>query len=243
MRLIATLSCGLLGDPSLVEHLARILTDPDLAVRRAACYSLVAIGTRAALETTADVLLTGEEDLRRAAAEALANHREEGYPTLREGATLEDILVRRAVIYGLRRIKQPWSIQLLEQIQIDDSQWAVKNIAAQALVEMNKPNPRLPHGFPALTETPWLIAFAGERGIGVAPGKPARALLIKALHEGKPEQKLAALDYLLRHARQEDIALLLELCNSAPDELRASAYNAIWHLELSGLLPLSPASI
>ena len=235
LHLIAALGSGVVSDPALVESLVKLIRDPAENVRRAACFALVAMGTQTALETVADVLLTGEEDMRRTAAEALANNREEGHPTLKEGATLEDILIRRAAIYGLRRVGQPWAIQLLEQIQIEDSQWAVKNIAAQALIEINRPNPRLPRRFQPLTETPWVIAFAAERGIGVSPGKPARALVIQALNEGKPEQKLAALDYLLRHATQEDLPAIYQLLDNTPFDIREAAYNTLWHLELSGL--------
>ncbi|UCH58855.1 MAG: HEAT repeat domain-containing protein, partial [Anaerolineales bacterium] len=172
----------------------------------------------------------GEEEMRIVAAESLANHLEEGHPTLKDGATLDDLLVRRAVTYGLRRINQPWAIQLLEQMQIEDPEWAVKNVASEALTEVQRANHRLPRRFPALTETPWLIAFAGERGLGVSPGKPARALLVQALKEGKHEQKLAAIDFLLRHASDEDIVPLLHLLDSNEHEIREASFNAIWHL-------------
>ena len=235
LRLVAALGSGLAGDQALVESLARLIGDPIENVRWAACFALVALGTRTALETVADVLLTGDEGMRRTAAEALANNQEEGHPTLRECAALEDILVRRAAVYGLRRIEQPWSNQLLEQMQIEETQWAVKNIAAQALIDINRPDPRLPRRFPPLTETSWVIAFAAERGIGVSPGKPAGALIIQALNDGKPGQKLAALDYLLRHATQEDLPAIFQALESSDFEIREAAYNALWHLGLSGL--------
>jgi hypothetical protein len=56
------------------------------------------------LEQVATALLHGDDDLRRASAEAFANHPEEGYPLLRDGVTLDDLLVRRATVFGLFRI-------------------------------------------------------------------------------------------------------------------------------------------
>ncbi len=234
LRMLAALGSGLIGNPILADNLITLINDQALKVRQAASYALVAVGSQAALEAVVEVLLHSDEEMRRAAAEALANHREEGHPTLKEGATLDDILVRRAVTYGLRRIKQTWSTQLLEKMQIEDSEWAVNNVAAEALKDIQRPNHRLPRRFPPLTETPWLIGFAGERGIGVSPGKPARALIIQALQEGKPEQKLAALDYLLRYANEDDTLSISQIMDSNQPDIREAAFNAIWHLSLTG---------
>ena len=51
--------------------------------------------------SVARALLQGDEELRRAAAEAMANDPIEGHAMLKEGATLPDILLRRAVVHGL----------------------------------------------------------------------------------------------------------------------------------------------
>ena len=49
---------------------------------------------------------------------------------------------------------------------------------------------------PELPQTPWLIEFASEREVGVAPGKPAFQLLERAIIEGNRDQRLAAIYYL-----------------------------------------------
>ena len=37
---------------------------------------------------------------------------------LKEGVTIEDVLVRRAVVFGLARVEEPWAIETLEQVVV-----------------------------------------------------------------------------------------------------------------------------
>jgi HEAT repeat protein len=235
LRLLATLGCGLMRDGKAVNDLKALLADKQPNVRRSASLALVAIGNQYAMEGVADTLLHGDEDLRRAAAEALANNLEEGQPTLKEGSTLSDVMVRRAAVYGLRRVHKPWATETLQHIQVTDTQWVVKDAATQALDEMEQPNPRLPRAIPDLTETPWLIAFAGERGIGISPGKPALELLLLALKEGREEQKLAALEYLARNIQEIALPVIFQTYSSAQGDLRESAFNTLWHYASAGV--------
>ena len=101
-RQLAALGLGYIRDVKCIDDLRELLSDSSLNVRRAACLALVAIGNKPSLECVADALISGDDDLRRSAAEALANHPEEGYPTLKEGAFLDDVLVRKAVVSGLQ---------------------------------------------------------------------------------------------------------------------------------------------
>ena len=194
-----------------------------------------------ALENVADALISGDDDLRRAAAEALANHPEEGYPTLKEGAFLDDVLVRKAVIYGLQRVRQSWSTQLINQLHVEDEQWVVKDAASQALKELAMPNPHIPKQLPPIYNLPWLIAFAGERGIGISPGKPALDLLMLALKEGSEEQRLAAIHYLSLHGDASDIVPLYQILYSDEGELREAAFNALGLLAAAGIELPPPA--
>ena len=89
---LAALGSGAMRDIRSIDLLEGILQSPSLSARRAACLALVAIGTNDALEVVAHNLLNADEDLRRAAAEALANDTGEGYAMLKDGATLTDIL-------------------------------------------------------------------------------------------------------------------------------------------------------
>jgi HEAT repeat protein len=234
-RQLAALACGMLRDAKAINDLTTLLKDPNLNVRRAASLGMVAIGHQSALEAVAEMLLQGDEDQRRAAAEALANEVEEGHPTLKEGSTLDDVRVRRAVVHGLRRIRHPWAVEKLQQMQVSDSQWVVKDAATQVLEEKAQADPRLPKLMPEITETPWLIGFAGERGVGVSPGKPALDLVLLALNEGKEEQRLAALDYLTRFPEVIAISTILEVYSKQHGETREAAFSTLWHYAAAGV--------
>jgi HEAT repeat protein len=235
LRQIGALGCGILRDAKSVNELCELLGEHSPNVRRAACLALANIGDQPSLDALASALLHGDSDLRQYTAEALVNHPEEGHPILSEGATLEDLMIRRAVVDGLKRVKEAWATQILEKMQVEDSQWVVKNAASQALEELNQPDPRVPRPFPALTETPWLIAFAGEQGMGVVPGKPAMDMLLLALKQGNAEQRLAAMRFLLRYGGEEAVLPLYNTYFSSQGEVRVAALSSLWHLAAAGL--------
>jgi HEAT repeat protein len=244
-RQLAALGCGLVRDGKAIQNMLSLLKDPSPGVQRATLLGLVAIGSQPALEVVADTLLNADEEQRRYAAEALANNVEEGYPTLDEATQVDDLLVRRAAVFGLGRIHQDWAIRILEKIQVDDSQWVVKAAAAQKLEDMNKPDARIPRPLPPMSEIPWLVAFAGERGMGVAPGKPAVDLILLALKEGNEEQKLAAIYALSRLGDNSGLAPLFQTFFASEGETQNHALHALWQLagtgaELPEIIPTLP---
>jgi len=233
VRQLGALGSGYQRDTQAVNMLIQLLDDLPV-VSRAACLALVNIGTKPALEAIASALLQGSEELRHAAAEAFANHPEEGYPTLREAVTIDDLLVRRSAISGLRRIREDWSIQILEELQIEDAQWVVKNAAAQAVEEIHNPDKHIPQPLEPLAELPWLISFAGERGVGVSPGDPARQMLIQVLEQGSIEEQLAALHQIQRRGISGVFPKIFNQLVSNDPELSETAFNTIWQIAASG---------
>jgi len=71
--------------------------------------------------------------------------------------------------------------------------------------------------------------------MGVAPGKPAWDLLFKALREGNREQRLAAMEVLKRHGKENAIYPLYELYFSGEGDLREAAYQTLWRLSTGGV--------
>ena len=194
---LAALGSGALQDIKSIELLSALINTQSPNVRRAACLSLVAIGTTSAMDIVASALLHGDENLRRAAAEAMANHPDEGYAMLKEGARMKnDLLVRRSVAYGLGRIQDTWAEELINHLLTEDDQWAVRNAAMEVTENRQRPNPHIPQRLPPPAESPWIIAFAGKQGLGVSPDKPPTDLLLLALKSGTEEERLAALAYL-----------------------------------------------
>ena len=240
---LAALGSGAIQDAKAVELLASSMSAPSSATQRAACLALVAIGTPAALEAVARALLSGDDDLRRSAAEALANDPNEGHATLKDGATLNDILVRRAVIYGLGRVDEPWALEILQSIQVEDDQWIVRNAATEVIESKalsaltgTSADPRVPRPTRPPSETPWLIEFAGKQGMGISPGIPATDLLIRALQDGN----VAALAYLRRTPDEGVIKSMYEAMQSHDSELSEAAYQTIWELASGGIVLPNP---
>ncbi len=232
---LAALGSGLIRDTKAIEALGALFRLEDIYARRAACLALVAIGTEPALEVVATALLQGDEDLRRAAAEALANHPTEGHAMLRDGITMEDILVRRAAVYGLGRVNEPWARQILEKVQVEDDQWVVRSAAGELLERMEHPNPRIPRPLLPPSETPWLIAFAGTQGMGITPGSPATDVLLLALKQGTIEERLAALHYLQKHPNEGVLNQLYQVLYGDDPTLREAAFHVLWELAAAGI--------
>jgi len=232
---LAVLGSGAIRDAKAVPLLEDLLQAPVSAVRRASCLALVAIGTEKSLEAVAHALLQGDEELRRAAAEALANDPGEGYAMLKEGATLADIMLRRAVVHGLARVEQPWAVETLQHIQVEDDQWAVRNLATQYLEGMNKVDPRVPKRLPPPSETPWVIEYAGKQGIGIPRGGPATDVLLSAFKLGDTEERLAAISYLKRNATEGIIGALYNGVYGEDPEVREASFYALEEIAASGV--------
>ena len=231
---LAALGSGALRDAKAIDALEELMHAPIGSVRRAICLALVAIGTDKSLEGVARALLQGDEELRRAAAEALANDPAEGHAMLREGATLADILVRRAVVHGLARVGQPWGIEMLQRMQVEDDQWAVRNLANQYLEQMQHIDSRVPRPLATPSESPWVIAFAGKQKMGVPRGGPATEVLLSAFKQGDTEERLAALPYLKRVANEGIIGTIYNAMYGEDPEVREAAFQAVEEIGANG---------
>ena len=232
---LSVLGSGAMRDSKSAQVVVRALEAPSMPVRRAACMALVSIGTNEALESVAQTLLNGDEDIRRAAAEALANDPGEGYAMLRDGITLTDILLRRAVAYGLGRINETWAVEALQKIQIDDDQWVVRNAATEVLDSKTSAGSLAPHKLKAPSESPWLIEFAAKQGVGISPGIPATDVLLLALKSDDADARLAALPYLKTTPTEGVIAELYDAMYRDDPELREAVYNILWEIGTSGV--------
>jgi hypothetical protein len=237
VRWLGALGCGMIKDQSIVLELGMLLYDPSIFVSRAACLSLVTIGTSRAMEMITSALLEANEEVRRAAAEALALHPQEGYPVLKEGISVEDVLVRRAVVFGLARVEEPWAREILEQTVVEDDEWLVRNAALQIVEESKTSGPIIPKPIPQIHELPWLINFATDKGMGVSPGQGGWDMLATVLKDGNEEQRMAAMQIYRRRPGEAIpvISTLLEIHKGPEGEIREAAYNTLWNLQAFGL--------
>ena len=235
LRQLGALGCGILGDIRAVEDLNSMLQEQSPASIRTASLALAAIGDKQSLEILATNLLNGSELMRRCAAEALANSPKEGYPALQDGSTMEDLLVRRSVVFGLIRVDQPWARKIVENLQLEDGEWVVRNAAIQAFDELHRKANYAPHPLADLTEESWLIDYAGKVGTSIAPGKPAEELVKKALQNGDLSEKLNALDYFRNKCDPETVELIYATYKNSTGELHDAAYHVLWLMSIAGI--------
>ena len=232
---LAALGSGAMHDRKAVPLLEEVLQAPMGSVRRAACLALVAIGMDQSFEAVARALLQGDDELRRAAAQALANNPSDGHEALREGATLADIMVRRAVVHGLARVEEPWAMELLQTMQVEDDQWAVRNLANQYVDEITNRNPRVPKKLSSPSETPWLIEFAGKQGTGIPRGGPATEILITAFKFGETDERLASIPYLKKNANEGIVGTLYNGMYGEDPEVREASFLALQEIAANGM--------
>ena len=232
---LAALGSGAMRDRKAVPMIEEVLQAPMGSVRRAACLALVAIGMDQSFEAVARALLQGDDELRRAAAQALANNPKEGYETLREGATLADIMVRRAVVHGLARVEEPWALELLQHMEVEDDQWAVRNLANQYVEEISNRDPRVPKKLSEPSETPWLVEFAGKQGTGIPRGGPATDVLTTVYKYGTTDERLAAIPYLKINANQGIVGTFYNGVYGEDPEVREASFLALQEIAANGM--------
>lgn len=227
LRQLGALGYGLIS-PTDHQPLLNLLEDSHPKCFQAACLALVNIGTAPALDAVISALIHGHERLKDAAAQSLANDPAIGHAILREATRHEDPRVRKACISGLLRINSTWSKELLQQMAIEEEAWLVKDAAANAVAFLESPDPQIPQKRPETARLPWLIHFAAQKGIGLAPGKSNQEVLLMALEEGTPEIQQATLEYLRFNPVELATPLIENLLTSSNRKLKSAAYQTLW---------------
>jgi HEAT repeat protein len=205
------------------------LADGDVFVREVAVQALARFGIDAAKRRLATVLLEGDDELGPVAATALARCGEEGIELLRELADSEDMMTRRAVVFGLAQVGDRGTLQRMMR---DDKQWVVRTAAATAHEELEaqEESPGAPP-LPDIEQLPWLISWAATLGEGVGLGDAARQMLRRALVEGDVQVRLAASQALIRVGRPDDIQALRAALADSDLAVAGAAFEALEEIE------------
>lgn len=232
IRRLACVGLGALGSSEAIRDLQPMLGDEDRDVQLAAGLALGAIGTERALEIMVEGLLAGSEELRRAVAEALAAVPDEGHAILRDAIQAQDIMIRRATVYGLSRVRAPWALTALYQAMIEDEQWYVRTAAEEAFMKAQSPSASGVRPHPEADSLVWLIQWAADRGEGVPTGDGARQVLVRALQEGQPIYKIMAALTLGRLGHVPALKPLYAALRDRSPEVRDAAYLALADIEV-----------
>ncbi|HNB54321.1 MAG TPA: hypothetical protein PK530_20410, partial [Anaerolineales bacterium] len=159
------------------------------------------------------------------------------HPTLKEASTFEDLLARRASIYGLARIQEPWAREAIDVIRAQDKEWIVRNAAEEVAKQLDNGSPFIPGPTPPLHESGWLLLFAAKFGEGLGHGNDAEEMLQRALASGSEKERQAAmfqLKYASANTGESAIPTLYGSFLQEHDELQEGAYLALWYLALAG---------
>ncbi len=235
-RVLGALGIGGIRDEESVKLLiTNINTKRNLHSRQAACLALAAIGTDEAMEGLGHILLESDEGVQIAAAEALACNPDEGFSMLRDAIDMKNLLTRRAAVFGLGRVPEAWSFEILETIQMEDDQWVVRGAAAEVLERHRNPPWKVKPQESDISELKWLQDFAAREGLGVAPGKAALEMVRRALNKGSEDEQVAALE-AIAWTGGEDLALeLVQALKAKEPHLRDAAFEALWQLDARGV--------
>ena len=184
----------------------------------------------------------GDENLGRITTEALSTQPTLGYSILRESSESNNLLIRRASVYGLIRIHESWAFEILEKMRVEDGQWVVRNAASHALETTTLSNPLNPRPLAPPHETPWLVTFASKQGMGISPKQPIKELVFNVLSTGTSEEKQAIFSYL-RLVKDPDTGLIgaiYKIMYQEDGPVRESACYALWLMAISGTNLPSP---
>ncbi len=241
VRLLGCIGLGALGETDAIKDLRPMLEDDALDVQLAAGLALGAIGSEKALEVMVDGLLHGEESLRQAVSEALAAIPGEGHQILHAAITSEDMMVRRAAVFGLARLGTPWALTDLYRALLEDSQWYVRSAAEQAFARAQRRADVVVAAHPAVRDLAWVVDWAVENAKLPPPAPPGAEnaeeaeggdpynpdLLVKMLSAGDQAYRIASARTLGYLAYVRALPYLYRTLGDTSDQVRAAAFAAL----------------
>jgi HEAT repeat protein len=242
VRRLACLGMGANGDPEAIKDLVPLLSDKIVDVQLSGVMALGAIGTNVALEEMVLALTEGSEYIRQAVAESLAAVPDEGHPVLFDAIAHEEMMVRRAAAFGLRRVRTNWAVSALYRTFLEDDQWYVRSAAQQAFQDIQDDENKGPQGYPSVDSITWLVNWAAARGEGVPSGEAAIQVLMKALQEGDPELRALAARALGQLGEVSAARSLYAALRDRQEEVRTAAHRSLADFEAQLGQPL-PAPI
>ncbi len=238
IRRLGCVGLGAFGDSEAIRDLRPMTEDDDPDVQLAAFLALAAIGTDRALELLTQGLADGHESLRQAVAESLAAFPTPGYILLHEAVRSEDMMVRRAAVFGLARINTPWALTDLYQCMLEDDQWYVRSAAEQALARTSIIGPTAAVSHPPVERLEWVNDWVAEQGQQATPGEDARHMLIAMLRTGGQGYRIASARTLGSIGYLPALPALYQILADEAEPIRAAGYAALADLEIQLASPL-----
>ncbi len=238
---LATQQPGHSADAKSLETLIKTLLDPSEEVQTAAIHALARTGSVEAEEALIRTLLEGSASIRRVAAETMAQMGKEGHQILQEALTEDEVLIRRAALYGLILVEEPWVRDKLESVMREDAEWFVRS-TAEELLDTYVQGPKMANIEAVQPQNlGWLISWAAEQGLGVPAGPAAYKLLQGALQaEDRPDVRAMATRSMGDMGRADVLESIDQASHDPDPQVREAAFfsqarlSRAWHPASTG---------
>ncbi len=240
IRRLAALGMGATGESDTARDLIPLLQDQNQEVRVCAAVALGSLATEEALEAIVLAFTENSEPVRQAIAEQLALLPEEGHPVLFEAVTdQQDMAMRRASIFGLRRTGTVWGLIAIYRAFLEDEQWYVRSAAQHAFEELQfgrmKAHTRR---YPAVDQIQWLQEWAAAQGETLPAGEGAKDMLLRALQEGDTGVRLLAAQNIGKLGYPLMLKSLYSALRDRQESVRAMAHMSLADVQLQLGKPL-----
>lgn len=197
LRQLSALGLGALRELSASQAFIEHLNDPS---DMAAYAAMISLGYSQQAETPQllyeYLTQAADEGFRRAAAETLARIKPTGQELLKNLVKSEDLITRRAVVFGLAVIHDKSTKELLEQIALNDKEWIVRTTAEHVLTVTADRSLSVPRPYTPYLKAEWLLKYAASKGEGLSPDVYPVEILLAALREPDSDLQWNALNYL-----------------------------------------------
>lgn len=228
LRMISAVGMGAAGDEESVLPLGGAFDDEDMMVQILANLAMGVIGSKTAINYVLQSLLQGNDIVRRAAGEICAqNVAGEGHEILRDAVMENDPATRKAAIYGLERIRESWAIDLIQDLERNDSDWIVRATATSSLERLRNPNLAVPSSVAPPGQIQWLIDWLENHNQTVNDGERGVNQLVQILKSGNEQLRLAAAETLGHLGSSLGISALYAALKDEHPEIRDAAYRAL----------------
>ncbi|MFN8527251.1 MAG: HEAT repeat domain-containing protein [Anaerolineae bacterium] len=243
IRRLAAWGMGATGEADTAKDLIPLLEDQDVPVRIAGAAALGVIGTEEALEAMVMAFTSSNEPVRQVIAQQFALLPEEGHAVLYDAMKEDDMAVRRAAIFGLRRVRTVWGLIAIYRAFLEDEQWYVRSAAQNAFEELQfGRNHILTQHYPEPEKIGWLQEWAAEKGEKLPPGRAAADMLLRALQEGDQPTRIMAARNIGQIGQVLMIKSLYSALRDKQEVVRAAAHEALADMQMSLGKPLPAPS-
>lgn len=228
-------------DDKIIPDLINALNTNNIYLQKCLCLALTSFENELSLHTLGKMLLSGEESIRKLIAENMAAKPGVGHDILKDAMTMDDILVRRSALFGLIRINEPWAYEIIEKTSVEDSQWVVRNVAAQALESFIQDEYKpIPEKYSPYYDDAWLVEYASSKQQGISPDFPPNNIISQALKDESISNKLNALNFVPRFYDESYYADIYHAILSLDRETSDYAASTLYRLICSGKKIPSP---